>query len=93
MSRSACQPIVTPSTYPTRIPWANSHVHKMKCVLRDDSGWVCENHPKRAWEGEHAGGCGGIGAPCPACNSPAPDDTPRLPDGFKTIIDKDGWRH
>jgi hypothetical protein len=65
----------------------------MKCALCEDSGWVCENHPKRAWEGEHACGCGGAGAPCPACNAPEPGEAPRLPKGYDTAFDKEGWRH
>jgi hypothetical protein len=66
----------------------------MKCVLCEDSGWVCENHPKRAWEGEHACGCGGAGMPGPACNVPGdPGEVPRLPKGFKPKYDNRGWRH
>jgi hypothetical protein len=26
----------------------------MKCSLCEDCGWVCESHPARPWEGEHA---------------------------------------
>jgi len=25
----------------------------------EDCGWVCESHPDRPWEGEHACTCGG----------------------------------
>jgi hypothetical protein len=64
-----------------------------KCILCDDAGWVCENHPTRPWEGEHACTCGGAGAPCPMCNSSEHGETPRMPDGFKIEVDKDGWRH
>ncbi|QOZ69132.1 hypothetical protein WN72_24535 [Bradyrhizobium arachidis] len=43
----------------------------MKCTTCADTGWVCENHPDRPWEGPQACSCGGAGAPCPACNVPA----------------------
>ncbi|MFG3598318.1 hypothetical protein [Bradyrhizobium sp. RDI18] len=65
----------------------------MKCLLCEGSGWVCENHPDQPWEGEHTCGCGGAGARCPTCNSPAEGERPRLPPGFKTVLDKDGYRH
>ncbi len=64
----------------------------MKCLLCECSGWVCENHPDQPREGEH--GCGGAGVPCPTCNSPAEGERPRLPPGFKTVLDdEDGYRH
>jgi hypothetical protein len=65
----------------------------MKCALCEDSGWVCENHPKRAWEGEHACECGGAGAPCPICNVPEAGEAPRLPKDYATAFDEKGWRH
>src|ERR1700722_4428055 len=37
----------------------------MKCSACEDCGWVCENHPEKPWEGEHACRCGGAGMPCP----------------------------
>jgi hypothetical protein len=50
-------------------------------------GWVCEGHQEKPWEGQHA---------CPAalstCNATNDGDAPRLPGGFKTEVDKDGWR-
>jgi hypothetical protein len=33
----------------------------MKCSRCEDCGWVCENHPDRPWDGEHACTCGGAG--------------------------------
>jgi hypothetical protein len=59
----------------------------MKCARCEDSGWVCENHPQRPWQGEHACECGGAGMPCPRCNE---DDPPRLPSGF---VDDDDATH
>lgn len=41
-----------------------------RCANCEGSGWVCENHPDRPWEGATAPGegCGcGAGAPCPVC--------------------------
>jgi hypothetical protein len=66
----------------------------MKCIFCADTGWVCENHPRRPWEGPH--GCPlrrRWGAPCPACNVPEEGAAPRMPEGFRTEVDKDGWRH
>ena len=63
----------------------------MKCVFCDDIGWVCEDHPNMAWDIPDGCQCGAPGAPCPACNSRT--DAPRLPKGFKTEFDIDGWRH
>jgi hypothetical protein len=65
----------------------------MKCLRCDDCGWLCEKHTRRPWLGDRACDCGGAGMPCPACNTPDNDDPPRPPEGFKTEVDKDGWRH
>jgi hypothetical protein len=35
----------------------------MNCLLCEDCGWVCEGHPDRPWEGEHACNCGSAGMP------------------------------
>src|SRR5260370_17040732 len=56
----------------------------MKCLLCEDSSWVCENHSNRPWQGEHACQCGGAGMPCPSCNVPDDGEAPRMPEGFKT---------
>jgi hypothetical protein len=37
--------------------------------------------------------CGAPGAPCLICNATNDRDTPRMTGGFKTEVDKDGWRH
>jgi hypothetical protein len=66
---------------------------QMRCLLCEDCGWVCEAHPDRPWEGEHACRCGGAGAPCPHCNASEDGTAPRMPKGFKTEFDKKGWRH
>jgi hypothetical protein len=65
----------------------------MKCLLCEDCGWVCENHPDRPFEGEHACTCSGAGAPCSNCNPTSESNAPRRPDGFKTDADKKRWRH
>ncbi|TWB66650.1 hypothetical protein [Bradyrhizobium sacchari] len=36
------------------------------CTICDDTGWVCENHPDRPWDGPRGCTCGGAGVPCPA---------------------------
>src|SRR4051812_14398200 len=53
------------------------------CARCDGTHWVCENHPKRPWDGPKACGCGGAGEPCPDCNDAAPDELPVLPEGFE----------
>jgi hypothetical protein len=64
----------------------------MKCSLCEDCGWVCEEHPGRPWDGDHACPCGAAGAPCPWCNPCDKENPPRMPKGF-TEVDKDGSRH
>jgi hypothetical protein len=65
----------------------------MKYLLCEDCGWVCEKHPDRPFEGEHACACGGAGALCSNCNPADEGNAPRPPDRFKTDADKKGWRH
>jgi hypothetical protein len=65
----------------------------MKCTLCEDCGWVCEVHSDRLLEGDHACKCGGAGVPCPWCNVPAGDEPPRMPERFKTDVDKVDWRN
>jgi hypothetical protein len=66
----------------------------MKCTRCDDTGWVCESHISRPWEGPNACGCGAAGAPCGRCNVPAAEgETQQMPADFKTEVDKDGWHH
>jgi hypothetical protein len=66
---------------------------EMKCSPCEDCGWVCENHPVRPWEGQHACRCGGAGMPCPSCNPSDDVSAPRAPDDFRTVYDKNGSRH
>jgi hypothetical protein len=63
----------------------------IRCPRYDDTGWVCEAHIARPWDGPNACACGAAGAPCGRCN--VDDGTPRMPSGFKIEADKDGWRH
>ncbi|SHG92841.1 hypothetical protein SAMN05443248_3110 [Bradyrhizobium erythrophlei] len=65
----------------------------MKCTRCEDSAWVCEAHPDRPWEGPNACPCGAPGAPCPDCNVTKEGEVPRMPEGFRIEVDKDGWRH
>jgi hypothetical protein len=39
----------------------------MKCILCAGTGWVCEWHLSKPWEGPGACGCGGAGTNC-TCN-------------------------
>ena len=63
----------------------------MSCFVCEDVGWVCEIHPDYPWDGTCP--CGGPGAPCPRCNVPVEGQPPRMPEGFRTVFDQDGWRH
>ena len=64
----------------------------MTCGLCEDTGWVCENHPGKPWDGDHACGCGAAGMPCMRCNPSDLDDPPRPPAGMHIELDKEGWR-
>jgi hypothetical protein len=65
----------------------------MACPRCDGTGRVCEAHISRPWDGPNACGCGAAGAPCGRCNNSDDGEWPRLPAGFKTDIDEDGWQH
>jgi hypothetical protein len=62
------------------------------CARCKGSRWVCERHPERPWDGQHACGCGAPGEPCPVCNR-VEGQRPEMPEGFRVDMDKDGWRH
>jgi hypothetical protein len=50
----------------------------------------------KPWGGasDHPSACDcGAGAPCPECNPCDRDHPPKMPEGYRTILDKDGWRH
>lgn len=63
-----------------------------KCATCDSTGWVCENHNNRPWDGSARDcGCGGAGEPCPVCNA-EPGVFPRELAGSTVIwTAKDGW--
>ncbi|WP_354265644.1 hypothetical protein [Bradyrhizobium sp. I1.7.5] len=49
----------------------------VKCPVCQGLGWVCENHPTKAWT-ENEGGCQcGAGMPCD-CNRANGEDTPDI---------------
>ncbi|MGY4154303.1 hypothetical protein ACVINW_000145 [Bradyrhizobium sp. USDA 4461] len=58
------------------------------CILCDNTGWVCENHPDQPWTGNHACWCGGAGAPYPQCNKPDNGDIPQLSRGIRSMFEK-----
>lgn len=41
----------------------------------------------------HSRARGAPGMPCPRCNSSDAGEEPRMPEGFETSYDKNGWRH
>ena len=63
------------------------------CPRCNGCRWVCEAHPDRPWEGEHACCCGAPGEPCPVCNRVEGDEVPEMPEGFRVDVDEKGWRH
>lgn len=68
-----------------------------KCTNCNDMGWVCENHTDKPWSGctpPDMVSCGcGAGQPCHVCNPSDYDNPPKDPPGWRTGLDKDGYRH
>src|SRR5262245_52198832 len=60
-------------------------MNEVACFRCCNTGWVCEAHDNRPWDGPHACGCGAAGAPCPSCNVSDPDNPPRLPAGLDAM--------
>ena len=58
------------------------------CWRCDGSGWVCESHPERPWQGAQACGCGAAGMQCLLCNPSDGLTPPRMPADF--VDDEDG---
>lgn len=52
----------------------------MNCTVCQGEGWVCEDHPDKAWDSGN-GCCGAAGAPC-VCNPEA-----KMPPGSTIIWD------
>ena len=48
---------------------------RKRCKNCDSTGWVCEDHKNRPFEGMSDNGCecGGAGMPCNECNSKLED--------------------
>lgn len=67
-----------------------------RCPKCDDEGWVCENHPEKAWAGGN-GCCGGAGAPCKCSplhrDNWSPDTHARhiVCDVKNAILNKEAW--
>ena len=55
----------------TRIPERSAYLTVMACLVCDNTGWVCEEHPDRPWRGTSqradACDCVRVGMPC-ECN-------------------------
>jgi hypothetical protein len=69
----------------------------MACLVCDNTGWVCENHPDRPWRGnsQRADACEcGAGMPCELCNPCGGiDESPTLSPIARVTYDKNGPRH
>ena len=48
---------------------------------RCNDGWICEQHPEQGWPHDD---CAGPGMPCAICQPP--DERPRLPDDWRSIV-------
>jgi hypothetical protein len=75
-------------TRTTRQRSVKMNIMKTKCARCDDTGWVCEAHIMRPWNGPNACNCSAPGAPCGRCNVPKDGARPRLPDEFEVEFDK-----
>ncbi len=61
------------------------------CKRCRGTGWVCESHADKPWNGSKACGCGGAGMPCPQCCMDAdwnadPDRAPDVSKVFSAVI-------
>lgn len=64
---------------------ANSAVDVFGCA---------KNHANRAWGGaSDDGDACYCGVPCPACNPSDREHKPKMPEGYRTTFDKQGWKH
>lgn len=67
------------------------------CANCDSTGWVCENHPDKPWDGNSerfdACKCGGAGMPCAICNPCDATHPPRMGPGFVVKLTPDGHLH
>jgi len=72
-------------------------VSEPACTVCGGALWVCEDHLDKPWGGVIPRGdachCGGAGMPCPACNPSDQGEPPKMPEGYKSIFDPDGWRN
>jgi hypothetical protein len=59
--------------------------------------WIREFHVDKPWgeesTREDAYHCGGAGMPCPACNPSDREHEPKMPEGFRVIVDRAGSRN
>jgi hypothetical protein len=65
---------------------ACGHLTKPVQVCSCAEGWICEQHPDRAWPHED---CAGPAMPCPRCQ--AADERPRLPKDWRSIASSLRW--
>src|SRR5690606_1390172 len=61
-----------------------SYNRPMKCETCDDTGWVCEHHVNRPFNGPKACGCGGAGMPCIVCNGDG--ERPDVSRVFRSVV-------
>jgi hypothetical protein len=69
----------------------------MACLVCDNTGWVCEEHPDRPWRGNSqradACHCVRVGMPCKCNPCGGIDDPPKLSPIARVTLDKNGPRN
>ena len=50
---------------------------------------MCENHPDKPWGREENKCCGGVGMPCPDCNTSHDGERPAMSADFIPAVDRD----
>jgi len=74
-----------------------SGVYLIVCLVCDNNGWVCEEHPDRPWRGTSrradACDCVRVGMPCQCNPCGGIDEPPKLLPIARVTLDKNGPRH
>jgi hypothetical protein len=72
--------LMVPGTDQVSTCWARMIVSfrttRLWCDRCDSTGWICEAHRRKPWDGPKSCGCGAAGLPCIACNKYEPGELP-----------------